>query len=103
MIIRGSNPTHTFTLPVDANLCAKLRALYAQDGKTVLKIENDRFTRSDTENKVSCTLTQRETLMFDCTKHCDVQLRILTTGGDSLVSVVEKVTVGRCLDNEVLE
>lgn len=101
MIIRGTTPTHTFTLPMDVSMCSKLRAIYSQDGVTVIKIDNDRFKRNGRE--ISCTLTQEETLQFNCKKYCEIQLRVLTNAGDALACRVEKITVGRCLDDEVLK
>ena len=100
MIIRGTTPTHTFTLPIDVSLCSRLRVIYSQEGTTVVKIDNDRFQRNG--KMISCTLTQEETLAFDCKKHCDVQLRVLTKAGDALACRVEKISVGRCLEDEVL-
>lgn len=101
MIIRGTTSTHTFTLPIDSSLCAKVRAIYSQDNEPVIKIEDDRFVHAD--NVVSCKLTQKETLSLDRKKHCDIQLRVLTTGGDAMACDIIKNTVGRCLDDEVLE
>jgi hypothetical protein len=101
LIIRGTTPTHTFTLPTDSSLCTKVRAIYSQDDKLVFKIEDNRFIRSD--NVVSCKLTQEETLMLSCKQYCDIQLRVLTSGGDAMACDIMKITVGRCLDDEVLE
>lgn len=100
MIIRGTTPKHTFTLPIDVASCDKLRAIYSQNENVIIKIDTDRFIKNGVE--ISCVLTQEETLKLDCTKLCDIQLRVLTTSGEALAGVVQKVVVGRCLDDEVL-
>lgn len=101
MIIRGTTPTHTFVLPMDVSLCSKLRVIYAQDDKVVIKVENDRFKRDG--KTISCVLTQEETLALDCKKYCDIQLRVLTHAGEVLAGEIEKEKVGRCLDDEVMK
>ena len=52
---------------------------------------------------IQTTLTQEETLRFDHKKAVQIQIRILTAGGDALASVIEKIGVSQLLDNEVLE
>ena len=100
LIIRGTTPTHTFGLPVDSTMCDKVRIIYSQNGKPVIKINSDRLRFS--ENEVLCKLTREETFSLDCAKPCEIQVRILTIGGDVLASDIIKVGVGRCLDDEVL-
>jgi hypothetical protein len=101
LIIRGTTPTHTFTLPLDCSTFQNIRILYSQGSEPTIKREMDSLKCEG--NKVSCTLTQEETLALDCTKHCDIQLRALTLSGDALACDIKKVSVGRCLDNEVLK
>lgn len=97
---RGTTPTHRFTLPVDADRASKIRVLYAQDGNPVLRLDTDRFALEGRTARVK--LTQEETLKFDETKLVEIQLRVLTTDGDSLVSNVKWVSVNRLLEDEVL-
>ena len=101
MIIRGTTPTHTFTLPIDSDQCVKVRIIYAQDNVVLIKIDGDRVAYSG--DTVSCKLTQEETQALDCMKLCDVQVRVLTVAGDAMASEIIRVKVGRCLDDEVLK
>lgn len=95
---RGTTPVHTFTMPMDTGTLAKVRVIYVQNGKRVL-------TRDDgvlLGNAVSVRLTQSETFMFDHNKPVEIQVRALTKSGDVLNSEIYKVSVGKCLDTEVL-
>ena len=100
LISRGTTPTHVFTLPVKCSVLSKIRIIYSQGGKCICKKDID--AADCEENKVSCKLTQEDTLQLDCSKHCDIQLRALTQAGDAFACDVIKVSVGRCLDDEVL-
>ena len=99
-MIRGTTPTHIFTLPFDNSLISKLRIIYAQgDRKVLVKEHHDCQIEG---NMVTVKLSQLETFLFDCTKYVEIQLRVLTKGGDALNSRPMKVSVERCLDTEVL-
>lgn len=98
---RYETPTHYIELPFDTSMVAKARLVYSQNDVQILVKE-----LSDCQcegNTLSVRLTQEETALFDCKKmFVEVQLHILTTGNDSIVSDIEKVPVDKCLDNEVL-
>ena len=100
LIIRGTTPTHTFTLPKECNAFEKIRVSYSQNGKCVIK--HDREKLNCTGNLVECTLSQEETLALKPNKLCEVQIRVVTTQGIALASEPAKIAVGECLDNEVL-
>ena len=98
--MRGTTPTHTFTIPFDTNTIDKVRIIYSQDGKEVLRKLIGDCEIGDKD--VKTTLTQEDTFKFDCTLPVEIQMRILTKGGETINSHIEKVGVARCLDNEVL-
>jgi len=98
-MIRGTTPTHIFTLPFDTEQIDKVRVIYAQDDRVV-------FVKEECEkeaNVVSVKLTQEETLKFDCRKKVEIQMRILTKDGEALASVIRKIDVEKCLESEVLK
>jgi len=97
---RGTTPTHTFKLPVNAEQINNIRALYGQQGQCLFKLEFDRFTLDGTKAQVE--LTQEETLKFKNGGAAEVQLRVLTTEKNSLVSEIHISTVGRLMEDEVL-
>ena len=97
---RGSTPTHTFKCALDPELIYKVRVLYAQNGKLVLRKENADCT-IDGQN-VSVKLTQEETLAFR-EGLVEIQLRVLTRGGDSIPSKVHTENVAKLLEDEVFE
>ena len=99
-MIQGTTPTHTFTLPFDTSLLTSARIIYSQNEKIILKKE-----LSDCEcsgNTISCKLTQEETFLFVHPKTVQIQIRVLTDGGDALNSDIETVPCKMCLDDEVL-
>ena len=99
-MIRGTTPTHIFTIPFDTALIADLRISYAQCGKeVVVKTKEDATLDGQT---ITVKLTQEETFNFDCSKRVFVQVRVLTLGGEAVSSEVMMVSVEQCLNNEVL-
>lgn len=99
-MIRGSTPTHIFKLPCKADTLNKIRILYAQDDNILFTKKTEDCDRSD--YSVSVKLTQEETFMFDCNKFVQIQIRAATVRGDVIQSKIKTVTVGKCLDCEVL-
>ena len=96
----GTTPTHTWTLPFDSSLVAKARVIYKQSGKEVLRKETADFTMA--EQKLSVTLSQEETFLFDCRAPVKIQLRIRTTDGRALKTKPITKTPSECLDCEVI-
>lgn len=100
-MICGTTPTHTFTLPFDVDLIKSVRVIYAQDNQIVFVKNTEDCTLAD--NTVTVKLTQEETLSFDYKKAVEIQVRVLTADDESLVSGIKCVSVGRCLDEDVIE
>lgn len=100
-MIRGTTPTHTFKLPFDAKLVKSAMVIYAQNDAVVLEKEAKDCTMRG--NEISVTLSQEDTLKLDCHFKVQIQLRILTTEGQALASDIHVVSVGKCLNSEVLE
>ena len=97
---RGTTPTHTFNLPFSTGLIAALRITYVQNGEIVLnKTEKDVEAG---ESSIAVTLTQEETLQFKENRMVEVQMKVLTTGGDLLATDVYTVHPLCILDEEVL-
>ena len=99
-MIRGTTPTHTFTLPFDSSVISKVRILYSQNDELVFA-KSDADATMDT-NTISVVLSQQDTLSLDCHRPVDIQLRVLTKGGEALASDIIREKVDRCLDDEVL-
>lgn len=98
--MRGTTPTHTFKIPFDVSLVQKAVVIYAQDDIVVFSKETEQCHMNG--NEISVTLTQEDTLKLDCKKLVQIQLRVLTTDGTALASVVTRMNVGKCLKDEVL-
>lgn len=99
-MIRGTTPTHIFTLPFETKLISNIRIIYTQGGERILVKEiGDCQLDGST---VTVRLTQEETFRFDCNKYVEIQVRVLTAEKDALNSTPIKVSVERCLENEVI-
>lgn len=77
-MIRGTTPTHTFTLPMQASNLTECYITYAQDGETIL--EKDLEDLTQTGNTVSFTFTQAETLLFKTNVPTEIQLAVKMQG-----------------------
>ena len=98
-MIRGTTPTHIFTLPFAADQITKLSIAYAQGDEVVLeKVLEDCMLDGNT---VSVQLSEMDTLKFTNRKQAEIQLR-LGIGDARLASNVIYVTVDRLLREGVL-
>ena len=99
-MIGGSTPTNTFRLPFDTSTLSNVRIVYAQDDEIVITKNKNDCTLDG--NTIKVTLTQEETLKLDYQKILEIQVRLLTLGGDALVSKPKQISVDKFLDCEVL-
>lgn len=100
-MIKGTTPTHVFTLPFDTGSVKTVQIIYAQSGAVKLTKGNKDCTLDG--NKVSVKLTQEDTFLFTFGVRVDIQVRVLTIGGDALASRVTHVLCEDCLSDEVLQ
>lgn len=100
-MIQGTTPTHTFNIPLDLSTVSNLSIVYAQHGAVILKKEKEDCTIAG--NHLTLKLMQEETLKFDANAPVQIQIRILTAGGDALASDVMRVPCAAVLDKVVLE
>lgn len=108
-MIRGTTPTHNFTLPFDPPDGAEYRIVYAQGEdykeKILFEITTGRCNVKD--RVISVRLAQSETLLFDCTPvwstgrlappPVKIQVGVQTPGKDILWGKIITTTVDRCL------
>lgn len=97
----GTTPLHTFTLPFHVDTIKSVRIIYSQNNKVLfVKTKDDCFLEGNT---VEVKLMQEDTLQFDYKTPVEIQVRVLTLDGDSLKSTIKSMSVGRCLEKEVIE
>lgn len=108
-MIRGTTPTHTFNVyysegknktPFNVALIGKVKIIYAQADKVILTKHTEDCNMKD--GTISVTLTQEETFLFDSKKPVQIQVRVLTTGGQVVATNIKEQDVGKCLEEEVL-
>ena len=98
--MRGTTPTHIFTLPFDADLIQSLKITYAHDGEVILTKQMQDCSVGS--NMIMLKLTQEESLLFGNNWLVDIQLRLLLNNGDALRSKVYHRFTGVLLDDEVM-
>ena len=104
---RATTPKHTFTLPENAENYQKIQITYRQThkGKTVklVKMYDGTLPEGMTFDgkNVYVRLTQKETKKFYDTD-AEVQIRVLTSGGDVYASNWFEFNVHEVLDDEEL-
>ena len=98
--MRGTTPTHTFTVPIDTDAISKVKVIYAQEDAVLFAKDTEECGCKD--GTITVKLTQADTLKFDCKKPAQIQMRILTQDGEALLSDIAYTSVGKCLDNEVI-
>lgn len=97
---RGTTPIHQFVLPYSVDMIEEVEVTYHQHGKEVLKKYLNEFTA---EGKTVYTmLSQEETFAFDEGVNVEIQLRVLTKGGEVHASEIFTVGCMKCLSDEVL-
>lgn len=99
-MVRGTTPTHYFTLPFDTGQLERLRITYAQNGLTVLELTEENVALAGKE--IRYQLTQEDTLRFKNNVLAEVQVRVKTTDGNVLASNVMAISVGKILNEDVL-
>ena len=99
-MIRGTTPTHIFTIPFEVEVVEKVRIIYAQRGAVkFVKTEADCTMEGKT---ITAQLTQEDTLSLVDGSCVDIQVRVLTTDGEAFASQPMKATMCACLEEEVL-
>lgn len=97
---RLTTPKLSFALPFDRSIIKCARVSFKQKDEIVLVKQNDDLRWE--ENTITIKLTQEETRkLTPCLLKMEVH--IITTGGDSLVSKPITVSVDDVLNDEVLE
>lgn len=99
-MICGTTPTHVFEIPLLKSEIIEAWVMYAQGCRLILTKKTDALQIED--NKITCTLTQDETLKFEPRKMVDVQLKIKLTAGEVVASEITQVPAYVILDSDVI-
>ena len=97
-MIRGTTPTHVFTVPFDTSIIKMVRVIYKQNNNQIVCKEDVEMNG----NVISVKLTQEDTFKFKHGQNVKIQLRVLTNEGEAMSSDIMVDSVQECLDNEVL-
>lgn len=97
---RATTPTHKFEIPFDVATISQILITYAQQEEVVLEKKTEDCTIDG--NCISVTLTQEEANLFDLRKNIEIQMRVLTAGGNALASQIITEPCYRVLNDEVL-
>lgn len=100
-MIRGTTPTHVFTLnDFDTSRIKELRLTYQQRRKNIVEKTLDDVTLN--ANTIMVVLTQEETLKFTTTDVVDVQIKVLTTEDKVLASDIISIDAERILNEDIM-
>jgi hypothetical protein len=99
-MIRGTTPTHTFKLPFDSFMIKDVRVIYAQNDVEVF--HKDIYECELDGNELRVTLTQSDTLKLNHRCTVQIQVRVLTTDDVAMASNISTISVGQCLNDEVI-
>lgn len=100
-MFKGTTPTHTFEVDIDTSLIKTVKITYTQKDKEILVKRTEDCSIG--EGVITTTLSQKDTFLFKEDVWVTVQLRILTLSGDAFASAPMMMSVGKCLDEEVLQ
>ena len=100
-MIKGTTPEHIFSLPFGTEMIKTIEITYAQNDTVKLTKGNDDCTFDG--SNVSVKLTQEETLLFIEDTCVEVQIRVLTMGGDVVASHIMRISCDDCLSDGVLK
>ena len=100
-MFKGTTPTHTFEVEdIDTSSIKEVKIIYSQKDREILEKKTKECTIQD--GKISTKLSQEDTFKFESNTLVSIQIRVLTKGGDALISDLIMTGVGKCLDDEVL-
>lgn len=100
-MIRGTTTTHIFNIPLEASDIKDVKVTYSQGNEIVITKKKKDCTIED--NTIAIALSQEDTFKFDSSQHVKIQLRVLTDKDHVMSSKVMTISVGACLDDEVLK
>lgn len=100
-MIRVTTPTFIFTLPFDTAEVEQYVVSFGQNNKKILDKTKGYGEMEGSEIRV--TLSQEETKLFKATFPVQIQLRVLTKGGDSLATQIYQRPVGEVLNDCILQ
>ena len=103
-MIRGTTPTHTFNIDdegFDTSMLVKVNVLYGQDDELLFRKKHSDCTITD--KTISTKLTREESLMFSHDKCAQIQLVAESVDGEYYESAIMTFSVGKLLDDGVLE
>lgn len=97
-MVRGTTPTHSFSIPFDTSEIDELFLTYSQNGQVVFEKQKEDCELIDNEIRVH--LTQDDTLLLSDKKQTEIQLAVKTRGGDVFRSNIINVSTERILHDD---
>lgn len=99
---RGTTPTLTFTTPYAADIVESGYITFNQRGATVLDVPFSDSSVNVSDNAISITLTQEQTLAFSIAAPCQAQIRAILESGKAVASNIVQIPICAILkDGEI--
>lgn len=99
---RGTTPTIVISTDIDLSPAIVLYLTFAQDDETVFEFDLSAGRFTITEDSISVTLTQEETLSLAETSKVDIQIRARFSDGTAVASNVMKTKAREILKEGVI-
>ena len=101
-MIRGTTPTLIFTTPYPMDMIKSGYITFTMRGDILLDISVNDESVSISDNAISVTLTQEQTLMFDTNSKNLIQIRLVLSDNSVVASNIVTLAVCRILkDGEI--
>lgn len=101
-MIRLTTPQHVFTFPQDPSTYDAILVTLWQNGRIILEKTEEDMTFIPDKKQAWYRLSQEETKLFRPNVDAKVQVRVLTSSGDSYASQIIMVSVYDVLNDELL-
>lgn len=99
---RGTTPTIKFSLPFDLKLVDELWLTVSQRSREIFTKSQEDMHVEEGVRRVSCQLTQADTLSLDAGCKASIQARIRTVDGEAFASEIKRVDVEDILKEGVI-
>lgn len=104
-MFRATTPLHKFVFDLDPELFKEILITYAQNGRIIVEKRKEDLSFEPADNdcyQASVKLTQAEANRFRAGE-VNIQIRVLTLGGDALACEIKTIPVKDVLNDEVLK
>lgn len=91
MIVRGTTPYVSFTLPFDVSILKNAYITFSQNDNVI--VEKNLSDCIKNQNVLEVKLTQEDTLKFKALNNVEIQIRGITNEGEAIASEIRRTYI----------